>query len=957
MKIFRLLFLSILCFFVIASCSSCSSDNDTASQATTFEIEETDLTHNFKKDKETIALSVNTDLSADAWSVDSHADWCLAAKSLNGKGITLSVTASEEPEVRNTTVDVKSTVKNYTIKISQLGYGPAILIKAYPATIDAAGGDVEVVVTANVPYKAALQETDWLEETPVDRSSRAFVDYEHNYKATANNGFAERRAAITFSDSRITDQLAEPAEVILVQKGREGSPSDVVVEGDVKIKPTGARASEEQSGQGIGLAIDGNTDPATHYHSDWYNTQLPVTLEFFFEGNKEDMDYILYYPRNGNGNFGEFDLYLATANSPEYKLYGSYDFKMQGTTGRVDFSQSQKVVTKVKFVVKTGAGGFVSCAEMEFYRKNKEKTLDTQLLSVFKDITCTELKEGVADADINRLPSYFGQLATAIKDNTYDEHEKEFRIQNYDPYSIPAVWADVLMTKYYSFLDNPTGIYVEKGDSLIILVGDTHGQQISLQNVGEEETGFNEEKTYVQTAASGDSYFLEEGVNKIGIRQTGMLFVIYNTDLTSPDAKPIKIHIPLGSGKVGGYFDLNRHKSNEKYQELIDKSTYKYFCVRGNNIIFYFHRDKMKQAVPYDILSAINLWDDIVGWQQELMGIEDVRPSQVNNHLFAISPEGSYMWASDYRVAFVYTYLDNILLKDNVMAAKDNAWGPAHEIGHIHQKAINWPSSTESSNNLFSNYVLYRLGKYCSRGSALSELATARFVKNQGWYNMGDATHQNESTEIHMRMNWQLWNYYHRCGYKTDFWQRLFNLLREDRIVESDPGAGQLLFAKMACKAANEDLTDFFEMWGFFVPAENVAYSQYGDWNYNVTEQMITDVKKYMSQFPKAKHAFQYLEDRKVGDVGLDVEPGDVGYYTQFRDNQKITRKVTYTLSGQSVKVKNGEEAVAFEVYRNGRLVFFSNKLDFELPSAVPNVDAVVFAVQADGTRIEMQKV
>ena len=44
---------------------------------------------------------------------------------------------------------------------------------------------------------------------------------------------------------------------------------------------------------------------------------------------------------------------------------------------------------------------------------------------------------------------------------------------------------------------------------------------------------------------------------------------------------------------------------------------------------------------------------------------------------------------------FVYTYLDNILLRDNVMADKDNAWGPAHEIGHIHQKAINWPGCTE----------------------------------------------------------------------------------------------------------------------------------------------------------------------------------------------------------------------------------------------------------------------
>lgn len=57
------------------------------------------------------------------------------------------------------------------------------------------------------------------------------------------------------------------------------------------------------------------------------------------------------------------------------------------------------------------------------------------------------------------------------------------------------------------------------------------------------------------------------------------------------------------------------------------------------------------------------------------MGIEDDMAFTKNNHIFAISPEYGYMWASDYRVAFVYTYLDNILLRDNVMADKDNAWG------------------------------------------------------------------------------------------------------------------------------------------------------------------------------------------------------------------------------------------------------------------------------------------
>lgn len=953
MKIFHLFLLSAL---YLCAASSCAKENDTPLKPPTFEMDEADLSHNFKKEKEVLVVPVHTDLTGDAWSVKSNADWCLAAKGVDGKSITLSVAASEEPEVRSTTVDVKSTIENYTIKISQLGYGPAILLKTFPEFVSPDGGEVDVVVTTNVPYTAVLQETDWLKAS-AGKAGRALVDYDHHYYADANKSFQERKATITFADSRTTDNPAKPAVLTLTQKSREGSPSDVVVEADIKVKPTAAKASDEQPGQGLGWAIDGDTDPANHYHSDWYNTKLPVTLEFLFGENKGDMDYILYYTRNGNGNFGEFDLYLATESEPEYQLYGSYDFKMQGATSRIDFARTQKGVSKVKFVVKSGLGGFVSCAEMEFYRRNKDKELDGQLLTVFKDLTCTELKEGITDADIERLPDYFGQLATTLRNNTYDAHEKEFRIQHYAPYSIPEVWSEKLMTKHYSFLDNPTGIYVEKGDSLIILVGDTHGQRINLQNVGEEETGFGEEKTYKQTAASGDAYFLNEGVNKIGIKQTGMLFVVYTTDLTSPTAKPVKIHIPPGSGKVGGYFDLARHQTNDKYKELIDKSDYKYFCVRGKNIIFYFHRDKMKQAVPYDILSAINLWDDIVGWQQELMGIEDVRPTQVNNHLFAISPEGSYMWASEYRIAFVYTYLNNILLKENVMAAKDNAWGPGHEIGHIHQKAINWPSSTESSNNLFSNYVLYKLGKYCSRGSALSELAKARFVNRQGWYNMGDATHQNESTEIHMRMNWQLWSYYHRCGFKPDFWQTLFKLLRQNRIVESNPGAGQLLFAKMACKAANQDLTDFFEMWGFFVPVDNVAYSQYGDWNYNVTEQMIADTKQYMSQFPKPKHAFQYLEDRKTGDVGLDVDPGDVGYYTQFKESQKITKSITYTATGQTLKIKNGDEAVAFEIYRDGAMVYFSNSFTIALPSGIPVADVVVYAVQADGKRVEVKKI
>ena len=841
------------------------------------------------------------------------------------------------------------------VSCSSENEGPIELTHSFEISEDNLLHDLGLEATVlNIAVNTDLPSNDWDVVSNADwcKAGKSTKGNTIIIVVEANEGARKRSATVNVTSS------VKNYDIQISQSGDGGKPSDIEVEGDIQLNPTSGKADQQQGNQGIELTWDGDTSGANdkHYHSPWGEaTSLPVTLEYFFEGNKENLDYIVYHSRSGNGNFGELDVYVATENQPEYVKKGSYDFKMQNASSRIDFAEPIECVTKVKFVVRSGLGGYVSCSEMQFFRRNTEKALDAQLLTVFKDLTCSELKEGVTDETINALPSYFGKLAVAVRDNSYSDYEKEFRIQEYKPYSNPVEWAEKLMTKKYTMLDNPTGISVKENDEILLLVGDTYGQTISVQNVGEETTGFGESSTYVQTAASGDAYYLQPGVNKIKIQRTGMLFIIYHTDLTSPNAKPIKIHIPMDCGEVAGYWDLATHKTNEKYKELIEKSTYKYFCVRGERMIFYFHRDKMKAAVPEDINSAISLWDEIISWQHELMGIEDVFPSQMNNHLFAISPEGSYMWASDYRVAFVYTYLNNILLKDNVMAAKDNAWGPSHEIGHVHQLAINWPSCTESSNNLFSNYTLYKLGKYCSRGESLENLATCRFVNGDAWYNMGDVTHQNESTEIHMRMNWQLWNYYHRCGYMTDFWPKLFKALREDRIVESNPGAAQLHFAKMACKVANQDLTDFFEMWGFFEPVNNVSYEQYGTWNYNVTNTMISEAKAYMAQFPKAEHAFYYLEDRKSGDAGLDITPGDVGYYTQFKNDQKITKTITYSRSGQNISITNGDEAVAFELYLNNKLIYFSNHFNFTVPSSITLNDNVkVCAVQADGTRIEL---
>ena len=551
-----------------------------------------------------------------------------------------------------------------------------------------------------IAVKTNLSLNDWKAEsdagwlfitTQEDPSTGASI----KVSVTANSSGERRKAVI---------KVLSPVQNYVINVTQYAS-SDIVLSEDIKVQPSGGKASECQPGQDIENTWDGkfSADGANPYHSPWGKpANFPVTLEYYFQGGA-DIDYLIYYTRSGNGNFGEFDLLIATDEGhSDWKKYDSYNFRMQNAPSKITFKTTQKV-TGIKFEVKSGAGNFVSCDEMEFYRYNQENTLEKTLLTVFSDITCSTLKEGVTNEQINALPDYFVRLAKALQNNTYDAYEKEFRIREYAPYSIPEEWATKLMTKKYSNLDNPTGISVQQGDEIIVLVGDTHGQQISLQSIWESG------QEYKQTNVNGEVYFLSPGVNKLTMRKEGQLFIMYNTDLTSPDAQPIKIHIPMGSGKVTGFFDLKEHKTDEKYAELLKKATHKYFCVRGERIMFYFHTSKMQEFVPNQILSAINLWDDIIGWEQELMGIEDVRPSQVNNHIFAISPEGSYMWATDYCIGFVYTYLNNILLKENVMAAKDNAWGPAHDIGHIHQAAITWPGSTASSNNLFSNYLLYKL--------------------------------------------------------------------------------------------------------------------------------------------------------------------------------------------------------------------------------------------------------
>ena len=189
-----------------------------------------------------------------------------------------------------------------------------------------------------------------------------------------------------------------------------------------------------------------------------------------------------------------------------------------------------------------------------------------------------------------------------------------------------------------------------------------------------------------------------------------------------------------------------------------------------------------------------------------------------------------------------------------------------------------------------------------------------------------------------------------------DFWQKLFKELRMNRLLQVNPGTAQMQFVEAVCKVANVNLTDFFQTWGFFTPIDR-DIEQYGTYRYTVTNAMINATKATIAKYPAPRHIIQYLEDRKQSEVGSNnYKVGDVGHYSAFKENRKITKQVVYSKVGNTIMIQNGEEAVAFEIKRGSSLLYFSNFFIFDLPDSFSwESGDQVFAVQADGTRVAVK--
>ena len=597
---------------------------------------------------------------------------------------------------------------------------------------------------------------------------------------------------------------------------------------------------------------------------------------------------------------------------------------------------------------------------------------NAQLPTFFVDNACTELSptyKGMSDQDLrvamSMLPTPLQNLAIKIKNQEWGHREQEFRIRSYKAYSDADYWAEKLYTKKYSRINNPTGIYGRAGDVLYIFVDNDITEGATLQA-----------EIICGSAIQGTAYNLKKGLNMIPTpKDYSNVFIQYigETSLESStlitDYPKLKIHIE--EGVVNGFWDKEEHNDEDWVDMMTNLATADMFQVKGERIMFHMSKYYMNKFCPNTISDAIGWWDDMTRWQQDMLGIEDVRLTKFNNLGCAISLTSGYQSATHYRTQYLDSYIGNLLPYENMMSNADNCWGPAHENGHVHQAAIQSVGTSEVSNNFFSNLTLFKLGRYTSRGSS-NDVIFADYVSHKP-YILRDGA----ST---MRSFWQLYLYFHEAKADTTFYPRVLQAMRATPLKARNPkyyanhvygNEDLLLFAKVCCDVAQMDLSEFFRFWGYLEITNEQHIGDYGDFYLTTRESDVKEFLDHASQYPKAPSII-FIEDRIKAEPRTDGikgdklhhlsavrvgEAGDVGHYTDFKDTSIKAEGYIYDKNGATIQLSGGTGAVGFKVYtkEDYQLITASNRLKFNIPEAYKMHDLIVVAAQADGTDVTIK--
>jgi hypothetical protein len=300
-------------------------------------------------------------------------------------------------------------------------------------------------------------------------------------------------------------------------------------------------------------------------------------------------------------------------------------------------------------------------------------------------------------------------------------------------------------------------------------------------------------------------------------------------------------------------------------------------------------------------------------------------------------------------------------------------WGPAHEIGHVNQNAINIVSCTEATNNLFANAQIFRTGKTTTRGNGLS-------VCRNDFSNRTPFPLRGSDIIAKSRMFFQLYLYFHAAGKDTTFWPRVFETLRKKPLDKGPKDRNwtsltqakddQLWFAEVCCEVAQMDLSEFFEAWGMFEPMTDAGVGDYENFIVNLTKEEAEASRARMQRYEKKGGHLIFIEDRikpsprtdGVAGNRLDFNEefvigkmGSTGQWGDYIDESVKAQGYYYSRSSNNITIKKTADArgaLGFKLYnaQTAELLDFNNEYKLAVPVAHANAPLKVVAAQADGT-------
>lgn len=715
---------------------------------------------------------------------------------------------------------------------------------------------------------------------------------------------------------------------------------------DVKVSISSADASSYHNGEGADKAKDGNY--STFWHSGnnggGYDTSFPVTFTIKF-ASASHVDYVRYTPRtdSSNGNWDEVKVeYCSSTNGSDFVTVGT--FNLGGSGSSYDFYLGDAGVTcgQVRFTINSGKGGWASAAEIEAYAYDTAKP--AAFARYFNGDVYSELKpgvtssDGIEDADVKALVE--AMLADA-------EGYKKFRVGEYEPYMTTATVRNNLKTNsLYNNYENPTGIYLKRGESCIIAVS----------GIGNYPVGLKIKDWY----KSGDlsTYKLHNGLNYITATTEGNVFVDYYTDdfEIAPNVQMHFINAP-----VLGYWD-QKTMTNADWESMLAGPLAEddvIIITRSEHAQVAYPVKQWKTYCPTDVNSTMTFYQQVQWAERDMLGLEMFDRQVKNRQLFCADKSGS-MYAGGDASYCGYGDLRTLVIPD---AKNFDFWGVGHEWGHNNQMpGFHWSGCGETTNNIPAAWAQFKFtGNRDANGNptylrledevtGVDDYSGMRGGRMQVYFEEGlrkgvqwqlqegpdfykETPKEVTVTEIDADGNslgqvtvkkrnydhfvkvvplWQL-NMWGIMAEKSPY--IIPKVLERIRLTEdytatyNTNGKQQINWMKLACDVAKTDLLPFFEKAGMLRPIHAYIEDYGAGWNI-ITEEMINDLKDFVAAEVDAGR-YQAYPDEEINYINAHN-------YHIYRDNLELNvTAMEGERNGDKVTIQHSvaQNAVAFETY------------------------------------------